>query len=159
MKHFLTIALLLAALSASRAQNCNIVMIDDYCTMIDDDFARYELRKHQSYDSVLSVLKHLKVKRDSVSILYLANCKDMMRFYVFNFTDSLLTSVFIEQPTGKRKKDLDGFFYVAIEDVKTYYVRDIKYVNDDGAAIFDNDCYTIQVSKAKKAIETTIIMK
>jgi len=159
MKHLLTIALLIAALSVSRAQNCNIVMIDDYCTMINDDFARYELRKHQHYDSVLSVLKHLKVKRDSVSILYLANCKDMMRFYVLNFTDSLLTSVFIEQPTGKRKKDLDGFFYVELDNVKTYYVRDIKYVNDDGAAIFDNECYTIEVSKAKKAIQTTIIMK
>lgn len=157
MKHLLTIALLVAALSVSKAQNCNIVMIDDYCTMINDDFARYEFDRHEPRESVYRKMQHLKLmSNDSLAIVYLANCKDMLRLFTLHFVDDSLKMLSMLQKTNK--KTSKDFYLIAIQNVQMYYVNDIKLV-EGNKTYFDNECYTVIVSEEKKQIRTDILMK
>jgi len=154
MKHLL---LFLFCSSFAVAQNCNYLMIDDYCTKTaNDDFERYEFTKHEHYSSVINKLKHLKISKDSNTIIYLAKCKDMQRMYALHFRDKKLTLMEIMQATNKKYEE--GLFNVAIDNVKMYFVEQIKY-EKDGVAYFDNECYTVTVQKTKNAIKTTILMK
>lgn len=154
MKHLL---LFLFCSAVAIAQNCNYLMIDDYCTKTaNDDFERYEFNKHEHYNSVINKLSHLKISKDSNTIIYLAKCKDMQRMYALHFTDNKLNMMDIMQATNKKYSD--ALLKVAIENVKMYFVEQIKH-EKDGVTYFDNDCYTVKVEQTKNAIKTTILMK
>jgi len=132
-------------------------MIDDYCTKTaDDQFERYEFTKHEHYNSVLNKLSHLKISKDSNTIIYLAKCKDMQRMYALHFTENKLTLLEVMQATNNKYSD--ALLKVAIDNVKMYYVEQTKYVQD-GVTYFDNDCYTVSVQKTKNAIKTSILLK
>lgn len=80
----------------------------------------------------------------------------MQRMYALHFRDKKLTLMEIMQATNKKYEE--GLFNVAIDNVKMYFVEQIKY-EKDGVAYFDNECYTVTVQKTKNAIKTTILMK
>ena len=76
--------------------------------------------------------------------------------YALHFRDKKLTLMEIMQATNKKYEE--GLFNVAIDNVKMYFVEQIKY-EKDGVAYFDKECYTVTVQKTKNAIKTTILMK